>query len=223
MKQDFYLVDENLTKMARITTDEKHLEYIGDTRKYFVAILCAAAMFFLAILSTIEVSRVNCQYRHENAALTVANDSLQVIINETRLHALIGEYSLKTTSAPTKDSIIAFVRRCDPWYPDILIAQFQMESGFGQSNVAKKNNNICGMMQPRVRETVAIMDLEKTNKFAKYKNWELCVIDRILWDYSVFDEKKPTRKEYLSVLQKRYAELPDYATIIDDRARQYRE
>ena len=77
------------------------------------------------------------------------------------------------------------------------------------------------MTLPSNRETTA-MNIGTSDKYSKYKNWELSVIDRVLWELYVFNYKKPTKKEYLKKL-KSYAEDEHYLDKIGKIADTYKK
>jgi len=87
-------------------------------------------------------------------------------------------------------------------YPEIVLAQAKLESGYFTSNIFKANNNLFGMKQAYSRVT-----LNKGNKngHALYSKWEESVIDYALW-YSTYASNCKTEDEFLNLLHKIYAE-----------------
>lgn len=137
-------------------------------------------------------------------------DSLKIVINDNHLHELIGKYHLLKDNKDilNKQTLYDFVVECGAWYPDIIVKQAILESGNFSSNVYKRTNNLFGMKLAKSRNTTRNIH-SKELEYADFYNWQLSVIDRILWDYAIFDSI-PTREKYLKKLQKIYAEDKDY-------------
>lgn len=146
--------------------------------------------------------------------LTSRIDNITIAVED--LHALIGKYYLdKSKSEKLCDAnVAALIYSCRAYYPDIIMAQYKLESGRGTSNVYKRTNNLFGMKKTFYRETCRNASKDN-NGYAEYHNWQLSVIDRVLWDVDRFNTK-PTRDEYLAVLAKVYAEDPHYVDKIEN-------
>lgn len=89
-------------------------------------------------------------------------------------------------------------------YPDIVIAQAIQESKFN-SDIWKENNNPFGMKVAKSRNTTA---LGQNRNHAKYKTWQMAVIDYGYYQ-AVFMRKVKTRENYFKALSA-YAEDPEY-------------
>lgn len=161
-------------------------------------------------------------------ASRATRDSLQELLNyertmveECNLHSYIGELfiSRKKPKRPTEGEVVEFVRTLNAWYPEYIVAQARQESEFGKTS-PKGSNNMFGMKLPVNRETTAD-NVGTSETYATYKNWELGVIDRVLWELYVFNEKKPSREEYLKKLSK-YAEDKNYRKKIEKLSQKYR-
>jgi uncharacterized FlgJ-related protein len=106
------------------------------------------------------------------------------------------------------------------WYPDVIKSCCQIESNFGQSNVAKNYNNLFGMDHPTVRKTLSIKC--SGGRFATFKNWKCSVLDRVLWDFATFSKHIPTKGEYYNKISTKYnTENPDYKNIITSCAEKF--
>lgn len=141
---------------------------------------------------------------------------LDSIVNSTDLANVIGAYSIINVdkSKPTVDNVRDFVIFCDAWYPDIVVAQYIIESNSGKSNLARNNNNLFGMRKAKARKTVRCKD-DTLSGYATYNSWQLSVIDRIMWDDHMFKGEKPSRIEYLNKIKRIYAEDPNYIQKIE--------
>lgn len=134
---------------------------------------------------------------------TIVNDNKNKVVYEGKDVAAntfycIVEYSSQTnkkTGIAVNDSVDEFIDGLCLWYPEYIKAQYRLESGNCKSVLAKDNNNLFGMMVPKRRMTTA-NKLEKKTGYAKYDNWQLSVLDRILWEIVFFDGKKPSLDDY---------------------------
>ena len=160
-----------------------------------------------------------------NAKLTETVDLLHTRIEECTINESIGEFQTTTAEecGPVNDSILwEFIKSCDPWYPEYVMAQAIIESRCGESDVYKSSNNLFGMREAKTRRTTADVDPNKPRSFARYKNWKLSVIDRLLWELYCFKEIKPSRERYVQSLTI-YAEDQTYIDKVKQIAAKYTE
>lgn len=153
-----------------------------------------------------------------------AEDSCASYENLSQKHSLLEDalnLIFSSENVPLNDStVVETLRGLDVWYPDIIMAQIKLESGFAYtSNLCQKNNNLFGMRRVYNRNTTQIGYDDKG--FGKYMTWRQSVVDRLLWDRHVFSEDmyefkdgKPSREDYLKTLGKRYAEDTIYLSKI---------
>ena len=206
---------------------------VGSPRfwKFTVAILFALLwlVFWLFVAQTKNLKIANNEAALEKSNHNYCVDSLQEVIDycntmieECNLHSFIGQLYIKRSNHTpcTKDNIWKFINTLDVWYPEYIMAQAIQESECGRTS-PKGSNNLFGMTLPSNRETTA-MNIGTSDKYSKYKNWELSVIDRVLWELYVFNYKKPTKKEYLKKL-KSYAEDEHYLDKIGKISETYKK
>lgn len=128
-------------------------------------------------------------------------------------------------SIPVSDSIVyAYIKECKAWYPDIIMAQFKMESASGKSDIARNAHNFFGM-RPVIGKRKGLTTQRKGEEYkgyAVYDNWHMSVIDKILWDHCRFGGIMPDRKTYLAA-HAGYAESEEYIQNIDNVAKKYRQ
>lgn len=133
---------------------------------------------------------------------------------EQNLYTFIGEYSfLKNEKIPTNDSVVyEFIKDVGFWYPDIVMAQYVIESNHGKSMLSQEYNNCFGMkyVGSNGRRNTQLPDVKGYGDYGVYANWQLSVVDRKLWGSVRFDASKPTKDYYLNILGKIYAEDPKY-------------
>lgn len=198
---------------------------------WVLSILLTVLVTWSCVSHQAETDRLKTQYLCELNALAARNDSLELTIGETgRMEQFVQCcFEALTTRCPeaTHDNVWDFIKKCDPWYPDIVMMQAVQESGCGKSNVGKRCNNMFGMTKPSSRELRC--DMNRNNKkeqYAEYVDWRFGVIDRILWDRWVFRNKegKPSIDEYLRVIGSVYnTETKGYGTMIYKNAEKYRK
>ena len=83
-------------------------------------------------------------------------------------------------------------------FPEIVIAQIKLETGYLTSDLLVSNNNLFGMRYPRQRETTAKRDL---GGYSYYDTW----IHSIL-DYKIWQDKYYKDGDYYQFLNRIYAE-----------------
>lgn len=144
---------------------------------------------------------------------------------EQNLYTFIGEYSfLKNEKIPTNDSVVyEFIKATGCWYPDIVMAQYVIESNHGKSMLSQEYNNCFGMkyVGNKGRKNTQLPDVKGYGDYGVYINWQLSVVDRQLWDHRVFEASKPTKDYYLNIIGKIYAEDPNYIDKITAEAKKW--
>lgn len=153
-----------------------------------------------------DYNRTITSYITQIDSMNLYVDSIEVDNKTGQLMRKAGKYAMiahHETIEISKDSAASLLKSVDAWYPDIILAQIQVESGYGTSNVAMHSNNVLGMKKTNSRKTTQIKN-DDYNGYGKYTNWESCIIDRVMWDYEFFGAKKPSREKYIEVLNKFY-------------------
>ena len=95
-------------------------------------------------------------------------------------------------------------------YPDVVLAQAKIETGYFTSEIFRENNNMFGMKVAKQRETTAIGE---NRNHAQYTSWIQSLIDYKLWQDKMI-HKARTKHAYLNYLKRNYAEDKDYITKI---------
>lgn len=149
---------------------------------------------------------------------------IQVAEEDINVELLAGIYATSRTPVPTDmDKVYKMCIQSGAWYPEIIMAQFIIESGSGTSQLAKNARNFYGMkyIGTKGRPTLQIPNMDY-HSYGMYLNWQHSVLDRVLWDDWVFKKKKPeTRELYLAKLDGVYAEDPNYVTKVVRIAREW--
>lgn len=120
------------------------------------------------------------------------------------------------------DDIILYnkIKNSGILYVDVVFAQAKLESGNFTSNVFVCDNNLFGMKQPKLRNTLSLGESE--HGYASYMNWKMSVEDYRLWQTTLLRNKKiNTQDEYLNYIGRIYAEDGSYVRKIKSMIRQH--
>lgn len=91
-------------------------------------------------------------------------------------------------------------------HPEIILIQSKIESNNYRSSLFLYNNNLLGMKVSGSRTSI---NNGQRAGYQKYSTWRQCINDYVLWGYSHnFDQLG--ENEYINLLQKIYAEDPNY-------------
>jgi hypothetical protein len=189
------------------TTNQQNQEFSSKFKLVFVIVLyisvtVAALIQYQDVLFGVDQKEVHCE---EISA--PANE-----IDTQMIHLLIelaqGGILNDTLSV---HNMYKLLHKCGAYYPEYIIAQYILESGHGTSRIAKQNNNLFGMKKAYQRNTCRIKE-RHDGVYAKYDNWQLSVLDRVLWEAHAFKNHGgvPSVKEYRDYLARNYAEDKQY-------------
>lgn len=107
----------------------------------------------------------------------------------------------------TKENLIAYMDSVDILYPDVVLAQSELETGQYKSNIFKENNNLFGMKVPSIRKHKTI---GKNRGHAVYEDWMKSVDDYKLWQNFMINNNIRSKEQYLNYLSRNYAEDKQY-------------
>lgn len=155
-------------------------------------------------------------------SLTTELEFTKTLIEIKTIHEIYGRISMSNEKIgkPTTNEVWDFIQTLDAWYPEYIIAQAIIESGCG-TLMPQNSNNMFGMTVPKTRESVAI-NINTSDKYAKYNNWKESVIDRVLWELHIFKCIKPSEDQYIASFTK-YATSPTYVSSVQSIAKQYKK
>lgn len=103
-------------------------------------------------------------------------------------------------------------------YPEVVLSQIMIETGYLNSKLCKLNHNLLGMMVPSKRETTAINE----KGFAKYLTWFDCISDYKLYQDFVFSRNNiQTKTQYIAYLHRNYAKSPNYKKRLTQLSKEY--
>ena len=212
-----------MKKLVLLDTDDFSEKIIlNNTKRYsifnakhgFKIIFLLSFLLFSCIILFSLLFISNNQKHHLEIEKTLSyKDSVLTSIEKSELHYIIGYLYMQTNSVkPNKDTIYNFIKSCNVWYPEYIMAQASLESGFGNSVLAKNANNLFGMkainQTGNHRPTTQIAGINY-NGYGVYKSWELSIVDRILWELYKFKDIKPAEEDYIKAFNN-YAESETY-------------
>lgn len=101
----------------------------------------------------------------------------------------------------SEENLRAVIKKYGIRFPDIVMAQAELETGHFTSKSFTKYNNLFGMKMAKSRLTVA---RNERYGHASYEHWTYSVMDYALFQ-STFARKIRTRKGYMLYLGRNYA------------------
>lgn len=194
-----------------------------------ISLLSIALFFSIIIIVSMSVKNnreLNKTVELYERQISQLEDSLtfeltyaKTLVEKCNLHTKIGQAMLEkpTKDEISEDSVWNYIKSLDVWYPQYIMAQAIIESQCGKK-MPDKSNNMFGMTIPSKRETTAIPKHNENDVYARYKNWKLSVIDRILWELYIFDNIMPNEDEYIKSLGT-YASSPTYIDAVKSTAK----
>ena len=212
-KYKYHIVDDNTLRTIKTkSTNTKSIMLVTskDILLYTIAIfLILGGLFGYKIHNIKQYYEVTL-----NGALDIECDN----INKEQMYDIyyqVGKYKLEGKQVIPKDSlqVVYDLIKENAWYPNVIFAQLVLESASGNSMLAQQANNLFGMKLVAQRPTTQLYNTNYTINdcvYGKYLNWQLSILDRILWDYNIFDTNKPSETEYMNAIKARYAEDPNY-------------
>lgn len=196
-------------------------ELVLDFRRYWTTWLIIILLIFVLFITSICMAGEWDKARKENQRL---KEYIEVAEYDLNIELLAGRYATSRTAVPKDlDEVYKMCIQSGAWYPEIIMAQFIIESSSGTSRLARDARNFYGMkyIGTKGRPTLQIPNT-KVNGYGVYINWQHSVLDRVLWDDWKFNKTKPkTREQYLAGLNGVYAEDPNYIPKLRVRAKEW--
>lgn len=133
--------------------------------------------------------------------------------------------TIEMVSIPLADTIVrmedvvAEIKKYNWRFPEVVLAQFILESTEFNSGLVKRNNNISGMKVAKQR--VSIARAHHSNSYALYDNYKECIVDRALYEASYLRSIK-SEESYIKALDNHYAEDGKYAYKLKKVIRNYK-
>ncbi len=154
-------------------------------------------IIFLLLLGIIIVDTIKLK-QHDS------NNSKGELFVHTKIDSppLIQEFSIQ--------ELKKYIKRLNIQHPDIVYAQAVLESGNFKSFLVKQNNNLFGMRMIGNRPTSSN---GSKDGYAYFDTWQESVLDYCI--YQCLYLSNNTQEEYLSYLERTYAEDPNYRNKIE--------
>ncbi len=113
---------------------------------------------------------------------------------------------LKEENSFSKEKLKEYILGLNVKFPNIVLAQAELESGHFKSTMFKENNNLFGMKQAFKRPTT---NQGENRGHAYFNSWKDCVLDYAFYSATYLNNIK-TEAEYFQYLRQSYAEDPNY-------------
>lgn len=216
----YILFDDATLKSVKTIWAEDHT-HIGVQHKREITITGILVLFFIGAIIGISCIYHNTKNKLYQSEIAAMEDRLNVVENKTDLMSMVGYYTVTKDTDPLTDSAVyEFIKKCNMWYPDLVMAQYKLESASGTSDVYVNSYNLFGMKKVTRRPTTQLPHIDYKG-YGMYNNWQMSVIDHVLWDYWTFSDCKPSREAYIAKLDAIYAEDSNYAAKISAIAKNY--
>lgn len=209
-----------MKKLKIFTEDMLSLGEIGEWRYKFRK--TALPLLIVLVLTLGSCIWIGLEYREIRKDTDEIVNCISQVSGECdgTLEALVGKYHMFPNKKMSDSTVYEIVCECGAWYPEIIMAQYKIESGGGKSALAKSSNNLFGMRIAMRRPTTQLSGMSNSG-YGVYLNWEHSIIDRILWERWVFKGEKPSYESYMARLEAIYAESPCYRETVEGAARKY--
>lgn len=214
----------DIARPGKVAVTTNPVESLWGTAQKTVAFLIFVLFIGIAFIGNRHIKKENQALQQEVAEYQLLNGDREYI----NVLTLAGKYATYKEKVPTQmDSVFKVIVESGAWYPEIIMAQFIIESGSGTSNVSKNASNYFGMKKigegSRSRPNLQIKGMDYSG-YGMYMNWQHSILDRVLWDLWVFKTKKPeTVDEYLRKIDGIYAEDPGYVVKLRSIAASWRD
>lgn len=199
----------------------KENELVLDFHRYWPTWVIFIILIVGMVAASWNIADKYCTVVEANKQLT---EYIEIAEYDLNVELLAGRYAISRTAAPADlNDVYKMCVQSGAWYPEVIMAQYIIESGSGTSSLSKKARNYYGMkyIGTKGRPTLQIPDMN-VNGYGMYLNWQHSILDRVLWDDWFFSKKKPeTREAYLNRIDGVYAEDPNYIAKVLNIAREW--
>jgi len=144
--------------------------------------------------------------------LIVMNDVKKIKYLATETNTIV----LNDRDDFSRENFIKYLEELNIKFPDIVLAQAEIETGNFTSKVFKENNNLFGMKVATQRPTT---NSGESLNHAYYKHWKESVLDYALFT-SVYLRNIKSEKEFLNYLKENYSEDSLYCDKILQKIKQ---
>jgi uncharacterized FlgJ-related protein len=106
----------------------------------------------------------------------------------------------------SRERLVEYLKELNVKYPEIVVAQSEIETGHYSSNIFKENHNLFGLKEAKLRPTTA---KGTNNNHAFYFSWRESCQDYALFQAAYLKNVK-SEDEYLQYLKQNYAQDSSY-------------
>jgi uncharacterized FlgJ-related protein len=106
----------------------------------------------------------------------------------------------------SKEKLKEYILQLNIKFPQIVLAQAELESGNFTSPIFKENHNFFGMKCAKLRPTT---NKGENKGHAYFDTWRDCVVDYAFYSATYLNDMR-SEAEYLDYLRQNYAEDPTY-------------
>lgn len=212
-KNIYRLVDDNTLRTIKSRSTKSNVVMLVTPKEillYTIAIfLILGGLFGYKIYTIKQYNAITLNGALDLESCNMDNEEVYNLYYQVGKYKLEGKQNIPTDSLQLVYELI----KQNAWYPNVIFSQLVLESGSGKSMLAQQANNLFGMKLVAQRPTTQLYNTNYTINncvYGKYLNWQHSILDRILWDYSFFNSKKPSYEEYMYVIKARYAEDSNY-------------
>lgn len=222
-KPRFYITDELYSRVNGLTLSEPWVMLFSDIRRNWWMYL---AIISILIVAPCLLSSYDKHLLKENQATIAAlTTELDEVKRDDLIHTIIGRYVTDGHKTLLSDSsVYNLCVECGAPFPELIVAQYKLESATGTSPLALNANNLVGMKVVRGKRPTTQIKGKDWNGYGVYHNWQLCIIDRILLENWNFKGRPfPDETEYRRWVSSRYAEDEDYLSKLDSIVKTFKE
>lgn len=178
-------------------------------------------MLILSLVGNIMLGSRYLEFKKDNGEIISCISTESGMTPSYNLETIIGKYHISPNRKLSDSTVYDILVECGAWYPEVIMAQYVMESGSGTSTLARHSHNLFGMRVAQRRPTTQLSGVSNSG-YGSYLNREHSIIDRVLWERWIFKNEKPSYEVYLSKIGSIYAEAPDYREKLESVARKYK-
>lgn len=222
-KPKFYITDELYGRVESINLSQRWVKILSEIRHNWGFYLFLIILFITVPFYKCHQLRESIKNSH--AQIVSLTTELDEVKRDDLIHTLIGRYVTEGHKTTLSDSTVYNICvECGAPYPELIVAQYKLESGSGTSSLATNANNLVGMKIVRGKRPTTQVKGKDWNGYGVYHNWQLCIIDRILLENWNFKGRPfPDETEYRRWVSSRYAEDEDYLSKLDSIVKTFKE
>lgn len=222
-KPKFYITDELYGRVSDVPLTKGWVTLLTDIRRNWgIYIISIISLFVIPFCMWHQTYTLLNENRATITSLTIELDEVK---RDDLIHTIIGRYVTEGHKTPLSDSAVYnLCVECGAPFPELIVAQYKLESATGTSPLALNANNLVGMKVVTGKRPTTQIKSKDWNGYGVYHNWQLCIIDRILLENWVFKGREfPNETEYRKWISARYAEDEDYLSKLDSIVKTFKE